>query len=81
MEDTKKQEIKDIINERYDEEKVSLCKDIMEGFIFGAYGDNQHYSIDEISSIYDEVYLEKNPLPVIEEVIEEPIIEEEIIVE
>lgn len=81
MTDTTKQDIKDIISERYDEKKSTLCKDIMEGFIFGTYGDNQHYSIDEISAIYDEVYLEKNPLPVIEEVIEEPIIEEEIVVE
>ena len=75
MEDTKKQEIKDIINERYDEEKVSLCKDIMEGFIFGTYATNEHYSIDEISAIYDEVYLEKNPLPEPEPILEEQVVE------
>jgi hypothetical protein len=74
MNDEKRQEIKDLIDSRWEEEKLVLCNDIMEGYIFGKYADHEHYMIDEIIGIWDEIYLEKNPLPVVEEeVVEEPI--------
>jgi len=79
MDDNKKLEIKNIIDSRYNEDKNSLCKDVMEGYIFGKYSHNEHYSIDEIINIYNELYLEKNPLPVVEEVVEEEVINELII--
>lgn len=63
MEENKKTEIKQLILDRWEEEKYSLCKDIEQGYIFGKYANNEHYLLSEIISIYDEVYLEKNPLP------------------
>jgi len=72
MDESKKLEIKNIIDSRWEEDKVELCKDIELGYIFGKYAHNEHYSIDEIVNIWDEIYLEKNPLPIIEEV---PVIE------
>jgi len=38
-----------------------LARDIVNGFIFGKYGKNEHYNIDEIVGIIDEVRVEKEP--------------------
>ena len=72
----KRQEIKNLIDSRFEEEKTTLCRDIEQGYIFGTYADNEHYNIDEIVDIWNEVYLEKNPIPEPEPV-EEEVIEEE----
>ena len=79
MDENKKLEIKNILDSRFNESKQELCNDVMLGFIFGTYANNEHYSIDEIINIYNELYLEKNPLPVVEEVVEEEVINELII--
>lgn len=76
MNEQKRLEIKTLLDSRFEEDKTELCKEIMMGYIFGPYGTNEHYSIDEINSLWDELYLEKNPLPIVEEpIIEEPIVE------
>ena len=70
----KRQEIKNLIDSRFEEDKTTLCRDIEQGYIFGTYADNEHYNIDEIVDIWNEVYLEKNPIPEpepVDEVIEE----------
>ena len=80
----KRQEIKNLIDSRFEEDKTTLCRDIEQGYIFGTYADNEHYNIDlssifldyEIVDIWNEVYLEKNPIPEPEPVQEE-VIEEE----
>jgi len=63
MEELKKLQIKEIMLKEWDNypNKTDLCKMIEEGFIFGKYAENEHYSIDEISAIADEIELEKNP--------------------
>lgn len=70
----KRQEIKNLIDSRFEEDKTTLCRDIEQGYIFGTYADNEHYNIDEIVDIWNEVYSERNPIPepdLVEEVIEE----------
>jgi len=70
MEELKKLEIKNLLLSLWDsKDKAELCQDIMNGYIFGGYASNEHYNIDDITAIYDEIYLEKNPLPVMEEVV------------
>lgn len=77
MNDLKRQEIKDLIISLWDsyEDKAEMAKHIENGYIFGEYANNEHYKIDDLTAIIAEVYLEKNPLPVVEEVIVEPIVE------
>jgi len=76
MTEEKRQEIKNLIDSRFEEDKTTLCRDIEQGYIFGTYADNEHYNIDEIVDIWNEVYLEKNPIPEPEPV-EAEVIEEE----
>jgi len=74
MTEAKRLEIKSLIESRFEEDKTTLCRDIEQGYIFGTYADNEHYNIDDIVSIWNEVYLEKNPIPEpepVDEVIEE----------
>ena len=74
MDANKKLEIKNKILELYDSmDKISIVHKLEQEYIFGPLGENEHYHIMVFISIYDEIYLEKNPLPVIEEpeVIEE----------
>ena len=74
MTEEKRQEIKNLIDSRFEEDKNALCRDIEQGYIFGTYADNEHYNIDEIVDIWNELYLEKNPIPepdLVDEVIEE----------
>jgi len=75
MIDEKRVEIKALIDSRWSEDKTELCKEIMMSYIFGPLGNNEHYSIDEIVGIWQELYDEKNPAPEPEPVIEEPIVE------
>jgi len=77
MNEQKQIEIKALINQLWDtyKDKAEMAKHIENGYIFGDYADNEHYSIDEITNLIKEVDLEKNPLP---EVVEEPLpVEEE----
>lgn len=67
MEQVKYDEIKALIDSRWSEDKTELCKEIMMSYIFGPLGSNEHYTIDSITDIWTELYLEKNPLPVVEE--------------
>jgi len=62
MDENKKLEIKNLIISQWDIPKQELCNGIMMGYIFGPYATNEHYIIDEINSIYNEVYVEKNPI-------------------
>ena len=69
-------EIKGKITAAWDlvDTKEDLIKDIEEGYIFGKYSKNEHYTKEFISSLVDAVDLEKNPPPIVEEiVVEEPI--------
>lgn len=79
MDDTKRQIIKQLVNKIREEreDKILMAKHIEEWYIFWEYWDNEHYMISEIVDIINEVELEKNPLPVVEE----PVIEEEIVTE
>lgn len=63
MDENKRLEIKNILLAEWDNytNKVELCKMVEEGFIFGKYANNEHFSIDEIVAIADEIELEKNP--------------------
>lgn len=70
MDDNKRAEIKAIIEADIDNENI--CKEIELGYIFGTYGNNEHYRIDDIVAIRNEILY-----PVVEEVIEEPIVVEE----
>lgn len=64
MDENKRREIKNLILHEYDNfKKIELCRKIENANIFGEYANNEHYLLSEIISIYDEVYLEKNPLP------------------
>ena len=69
MEESKKLQIKEIMLAEWDNypNKTDLCKMIEEGFIFGKYASNEHYQIDELVAIADEIELEKNPPEVTEE--------------
>lgn len=73
--------LKETINLQWDEfyTPSELANDIEQGFIFGKYASNKHYTRDYILSLIAEIELEKNPPiveePVIEVVIEEPIID------
>jgi hypothetical protein len=52
-----------------------MGKEIEHSYIFGPLGQNQHFNIDDIMSLINEVDLQKNP-PIIEEVVvEEPALE------
>ncbi len=77
MNDLKRQEIKDLIISLWDsyEDKTELAKEIERGYIFKPYGENEHYMIDSLVALIKEVDLEKNPPPIIEPIIEEPIVE------
>jgi hypothetical protein len=61
MTEEKRQEIKNLIDSRFEEDKTTLCRDIEQGYIFGTYAENEHYNIDEIVAIYNEVESEQNP--------------------
>jgi len=63
MEESKKLQIKEIMLAEWDNypNKTELCKMIEEGFVFGKYAQNEHFNIDELVAIADEIELEKNP--------------------
>jgi hypothetical protein len=68
MDANKRLEIKNKILELYDSmDKTSIVHKLEQEYIFGPLGENEHYNLSEYISIYDEIYLEKNPLPVVEE--------------
>lgn len=65
MTENKKVEILAFINVEWDNypDKSEMAKEIEHSYIFGPLGHSEHYSIDEIISLINEVELEKNPLP------------------
>lgn len=76
--ENKKVEILAFINAEWNnyEDKNEMAKEIEHSYIFGPLGQNEHYLIDDIMALIDEVELQKNPLPIIEEVVaEEPALE------
>lgn len=78
----KKVEIIATINANWDEFYTAseLAHFIEQGYIFGPLGESEHFKIDDIMALINEVELEKNPLPIIEETpVVEPIVEEPII--
>jgi len=78
MDANKKLEIKNKILELYDSmDKILIVHKLEQEYIFGPLGENEHYGLSDYIAIYDEVYLEKNPLPVVEE----PVVIEELIEE
>jgi hypothetical protein len=62
-------EIKDIINTEWDTfyTELELAEHIEEGYIFGTYGNSEHYQRDFIMGLIKEVDLEKNPPALVEE--------------
>lgn len=73
MTEEKKVEVLAFINAEWDNfpDKVEMAKTIEHSYIFGPLGENEHFNIDEIVALIKEVDLEKNPLPVVEEINEE----------
>lgn len=76
-----KTEILKFINLNWEEYYTAseMAKDIEHRYIYGPEGQNIHLKIDDIISLINVVYLEKNPLPepeVVEPIVEEPIVEE-----
>jgi len=63
MNEEKKVEIKSLLLSLWDshEDKTLLAKEVMEGYIFGKYSTNEHYNIDEIMLVVDEINVEKLP--------------------
>lgn len=61
----KKVELIATINANWDEfyTKEELARFIEAGYIFGPLGENEHFKIDDIIALINEVDLEKNPLP------------------
>ena len=49
--------------------REELARDMEQWYIFWKYSNNEHFSIDDIMAIINEVYLEKNPV-VVEPVLE-----------
>jgi hypothetical protein len=80
MTEGKKIQILALINQHWDDFYTAseLASYLENGFIFGEFGDNEHYKRDEFMLFINEVELEKNPLPEPEVVEEETIIEETI---
>lgn len=68
MTDEKKLQIKEVLLAEWDnfQYKNELAAMVVNGFIFGKYAENEHYSIDEVYAIVQEIELEKNPPEVIE---------------
>lgn len=56
-------EIKGVINTEWDTFYTfeELAEHIENGYIFGTYGNSEHYQRDFIMGLIKEVYLEKNP--------------------
>ncbi len=72
MDENKRLEIKNKMLELWDSlEKGELVLKLEKEYIFGPLGENEHYNLNDYIAIYDEIYLEKNPLPVVEEPEEE----------
>ena len=73
MNNEKQIEILAVINREWDnyEDKYLMAKEIENSYIFGPLGENEHYMINEIVALINEVELERNPLPVVEEVVPE----------
>lgn len=61
--------LKAVINKEWDSfySADELANDIEKGFIFGKYAANKHYLKEFIHSLINEVELEKNPPPIVEE--------------
>ena len=68
MEDLKRVEIKQHIVEQWDifDYKNELAADVKMKYIFGPYANNEHWNIDAIWEIVQEVEAEKNT-PIVEE--------------
>ena len=60
-----KEEIKKHFDDFYTAQE--LAEDMEQGFIFGKYAKNQHFSIDTIMELINEVQAELNPVEVTDE--------------
>lgn len=63
MDHYKQQEIKNVMAQ-LSGEKPNVCHEVMQGYVFGTYGNGEHYSYGELLSLYDEMILEKFNIPV-----------------
>ena len=65
-------EIKSNIESLWDikDTKEDIVIEIEQGYIFGKYANSEHYSREFILQLVDEIYLEKNPLPIVEPIAE-----------
>lgn len=63
MDENKKIKVKEILLAEWEKysDKNELADVVMKGFIFGTYGQDEHYLIDEFKAIIAEIELEKNP--------------------
>jgi hypothetical protein len=73
MSENKKIQILALINQHWDDFYTAqeLAVYLEDGFIFGEFGDNEHYLTDEFMQLIKEVEAQKNPQVVVEPVIEE----------
>jgi hypothetical protein len=69
--------VKELINLHWDDFYTprELAEFLLNGFVFGPFGRNEHYLIDEYMTLINEVEIEKTPIEVVEDVpvVEEPI--------
>jgi hypothetical protein len=65
----KKAEILAFINANWEEfyTQSEMARYIENAYIFGPLGENEHFKIDDIMDLIQVVYLEKNPVPEVEE--------------
>ena len=68
MTEDKKIQVLDLIGQHWDDFYTAseLAQYLDNGFIFGEFGNSEHYKIDEYMALINEVELEKNPPVIVE---------------
>ena len=64
MTDEKRNEIKDILLKEWDNytDKTKIINMVIDGYIFGKYAHSEHYLIEDIMPIVQEIEKEKTPV-------------------
>jgi len=58
-----------VIKQLFQEQPELTAMEVMNGYIFWPYGENEHFMVDELQAIKMEVYNELNPVPVVEDLL------------
>lgn len=61
MDELKREEIRGLLLQEWDNypDKIALANKVMNGYIFGQYAHSEHYTVQEILSIVNEIEKEK----------------------